>query len=146
MLGRLGLSVVGFSVGIFFISWQMIENHLAHPKNPAWQFISGLRCLLLSLWTIAAVIYACFFILEALERRRLRREEIELKAHEDGRMKLERIAYAQKYEKEKLERKRVEAEKQIELALKRQQEADKREKMKLRSPDEATNEALNDFF
>lgn len=154
MLGRLGLSVTGFSVGIFFISWQMTENHLAHPRNPAWQFVSGLRWLLLALWTIAAVIYACFLILEALGRRRLMREKIKLKAQEEERMRLERIARAQRYEKEELERKRLEAEKQIELAIKQQQEADRREqirkahieKMKSRSPDEATNEALKDFF
>ena len=146
MLGRLGLSVTGFSVGVFFVSWQMTENLLAHPRNPAWQFISGLRCLLLILWALTAIIYACSFILEALERRRFRREEIKLKAQEEDRIKLERIASALKYEKEELERKRIAAEKQIELTMKQQQEADKREKMKSRSPDEATNEALKDFF
>lgn len=154
MLTRLGLSISGFSLGIFFIAWQMSENHMAHPRNPAWQIVSGLRSLLLILWGVAVVSCACFFIFEALEQERLKREGIKLRLQEEERMKLERIASAQRYEKEERNRKKMKARKQTKLALKQKEDEKRRdqsrrahiEKMKSRSPDEATNEALKDFF
>lgn len=154
MLGRLGLAVTGFSAGIFFISWQMNENHLAHPRNPAWQIISGLRSVILGLWTLAIVICACFFIFEAVEKAKARRDLEKRMQEEKERSARERILNAERYERQESERKRQEAEKQIELALKQTIEDEKREmarqahieKMKSRSPDEATNDALKDFF
>lgn len=154
MLNRLGLSIIGFSIGIFFIAWQMSENHLAHPRNPAWQVVSGLRTILLVLWIAGGVLYAMLFLFEAIARKRARQEAIKLQQLEDERMERERIANAKIYKKEEQERKKVEAKKQMELTKKQKQEDERREqirqarieKMKSRSPDEATNEALKDFF
>ncbi|MGE0631737.1 MAG: hypothetical protein AB7O96_04990 [Pseudobdellovibrionaceae bacterium] len=157
MLIRLRLSLTGFSIGIFFIAWQMTESHLAHPKNPAWQVVSGLRTILLVLWIAGGVLYAMLFIFEAIARRRARQEAIKLQQLEDERMERERVANAKIYKKEEQERKKVEAKKLTELTEKQKHEDERRdqarqarqariEKMKSRSPDEATNEALKDFF
>lgn len=154
MFMRLGLSFAGFSIGIFFIAWQMKENHLAHPRNPAWQVVSGLRTILLILWIGAGVLYVMLFLFEAVRRRRARKEAIKLRQLEDERRDRERIANAKIYEKEEQERKKVEAKKQMEQAKKQKLEDERREqvrkarieKMKSRSPDDATNEALKDFF
>lgn len=154
MLNRLGLSITGFSIGIFFIAWQMSENHLAHPKNPAWQVVSALRTLLLILWTAASVIYGLLLLLEAIAHRRARHEKIKRSHQEEEFWKREQIANAKRDKAEERKQKEEEAKERVEQALKKQQEDERREKirqehiekMKSRSPDEATNEALKDFF
>lgn len=68
MIPRFEISFGMFTGGVLFVAWVMEKSGTASPKNPAWQIVSGLRIILLTLIAFAIIAYAWFVIRDYLDR------------------------------------------------------------------------------
>ncbi|MBL7688201.1 MAG: hypothetical protein JNJ49_09205 [Bdellovibrionaceae bacterium] len=140
------IAYVGITAALWLMSFAMIDNGAAWPRNPAWQLIVGLR----SLFTWAGIVTVGFFAVlsvltligESQQRRheeaeRLRHGEIDRRRSEDAQRQRESDE-AERRRQETRERKRAKEEREYCEFKERQQK-------RTRSAETATQDALDDF-
>lgn len=80
MIQRLPIAFGFLTASVVAIAWMMEGAGSASPKNPAWQFVSGLRFILLSTVGVIAAGFVLLLVLEFVEhyaakKRRLNEEK-----------------------------------------------------------------------
>ncbi len=64
MLQRFFIAYGGITVAFTLIAWAMRENGAAHPRNPAWRLLAGLRDFCLTGWLLIFGLIAGILIWE----------------------------------------------------------------------------------
>ncbi len=146
-----GVLTYGFtSLAIFCLEWYMRDIGANYIGNPAWILISTIYTVYKWTWW-ALLVLGLILGVQAVahsisEKTRIKNEKIKSREHEqkdlEDRARKERVEkLLERRRKRKLEKVRVQQECEA-----REIQATRIKELKERSPDDAINEALKDFF